>query len=89
MPVVSVPPPYRGPTRGEAEVPVDGASARECLVAVDAKFPGFLALVLDAEGVPHRFVKLFVSEAPLGVDELDEPLDPDAELTVIAAIGGG
>ena len=89
MPIVSIPPPYRGPTHGEARVPVDGASPRECLVAVDVKYPGFLALVLDAEGALHRFVKLFVSEEPLTPDALDAPLDPDAELTVIAAIGGG
>lgn len=89
MPVVSVPPPYRGPTRGEALVPVDGTTARECLSAVDTKYPGFLALVLDADGELHGFVKLFVSEDPVGSDALDAPLDADAELTVIAAIGGG
>lgn len=89
MPIVSVPAPYRGPTQGEALIPVEGASARDCLVAVDAKFPGFLALVLDADGQLHRFVKLFVSEEPLTSEALDEALDADAELTVIAAIGGG
>ena len=89
MPIVSVPPPYRGPTRGEARVPVEGATARECLVAVDARYAGFLALVLDADGDLHRFVKLFVSDRPLTREALDAPLDPDAELTVMAAIGGG
>jgi hypothetical protein len=89
MPIVSIPPPYRGPTRGEARVEVEGGTARECLVAVDARYAGFLALVLDAEGGLHRFVKLFVSERPLTGETLDAPLDPDAELTVIAAIGGG
>ncbi len=89
MPVVSVPPPYRGPTRGESLVLVEGATARECLQAVDAKFPGFAALVFDAEGSLHRFVKLFVAEEPLTGAALDAPLDRDAELTVLAAIGGG
>jgi len=89
MPVVCVPPPYRGPTRGEARVPVQGETARACLAAVDAKYPGFLALVLDAEGAPHRFVKLFVDEQPLAPEALDAPLDPGAELSVVAAIGGG
>ena len=89
MPIVSVPPPYRGPTRGEAQVPIEGATARECLVAVDAKYPGFAALVLDADGAPHGFVKLFVAERALGQADLDEPIRPDDELTVIASIGGG
>ncbi len=89
MPIVSVPPPYRGPTRGEGRVPVQGATARECLVAVDAKYPGFAALVLDAEGAPHRFVKLFIGERAIAQAELDDPVGPDDELTVIASIGGG
>lgn len=89
MPIVSVPPPYRGPTRGEARVRVEGATARECLVAVDARYAGFLALVLDADGGLHRFVKLFAGDHPLTCDALDAPLDPDAELTLLAAIGGG
>jgi len=89
LPIVSVPPPYRGPTRGEGRVPVEGATVRECLTAVDVKYPGFAALVLDAEGAPHGFVKLFVGERALTQDDLDDPLLPDDELTVIASIGGG
>lgn len=94
MPTVLVPTAFRGPTRGEGEIPVEGASVRACLEAVEAKFPGFLAQVLDPDGAPHRFVKLFVNGDQLaargeGGEALDAPLEPDDRLEVLAAIAGG
>ena len=89
MPVVSIPPPYRGPTRGEGEVPVEAATVRASLEAVDAKFPGFAALVFEGDGGIHRFVKLFVGEEPVEAAALDEPIPADAVVTIVAAIGGG
>lgn len=89
MPTVSVPPPYRGPTRGEASIPVDAATVRECLNAVDVRYPGFAELIFDGNGVVHRFVRLFLNEEPLDVRSLDVPVGPEDTLTVIAAIAGG
>jgi molybdopterin converting factor small subunit len=89
VPIVSVPPPYQGPTHGESEIPVDGASVRECLAAVEQKYPGFLAQVFDAQGQLHRFVKLFRNEDPIAQSELDEPLGSGDMVSIVAAIGGG
>ena len=89
MPIVSVPPPYQGPTHGEGEIPVDGGSVRECLAAVEQKYPGFLTQVYDAEGQLHRFVKLFRNEEPIAASELDQPLEPGDMVSIVAAIGGG
>ena len=89
MPIVSVPPPYQGPTHGEGEIPVDGGSVRECLAAVEQKYPGFLVQVFDAEGQPHRFVKLFRNEEPIAESQLDQPLEPGDKVSIVAAIGGG
>ena len=50
MPKVRIPPPYRGPTQGTAEIEVEGAHVLASLEAVDQKFPGFLAQVIDDEG---------------------------------------
>ena len=61
MPVVVVPPPYRGPTAGEGEIRVRAATVRACIEAVEARYPGFLPQVLDAHGRVHRFVNLFVN----------------------------
>ena len=85
----SVPPPYRGPTRGQGEIRVDAATARACLDAVDALHPGFRDQVLDAKGAPHRFVKLFVNGEALPPGRLDAPLVAGDRLEILAAIAGG
>lgn len=89
MPVVVVPTAYRGPTRGESEIPVDGRTVRACLEAVEQRYPGFLPQVLDASGAVHRFVKLFVNGDPLAPDAIDEPVGSDDRVEVLAAIAGG
>ena len=89
MPIVSVPPPYQGPTQGEGEIPVDGGSVRQCLDAVERKYPGFRAQIFAPQGELHRFVKLFLNDEPVLETELDEPLQAGDTVTIVAAIGGG
>jgi molybdopterin synthase sulfur carrier subunit len=89
MPIVRIPPPYRGPTQGTAELRVEGASVLECLEAVERKFPTFLPQVLDEDGNVHRFVKLFRNGTQLTREPLREPLAPGDDLEIIAAIAGG
>jgi sulfur-carrier protein len=89
MPKVRIPPPYRGPTQGTAELGVEGATVLECLEAVERKFPTFLPQVLDADGNVHRFVKLFKNGTHLRRDALGERLAVDDDLEIVAAIAGG
>jgi molybdopterin synthase sulfur carrier subunit len=90
MPVVRVPPPYRGPTRGEAEIRVDGATVRDCLEAVEKRYPGFRAQVLDDAGQIHRFVRLFLNGEALDARRaLDTRVAAEDAVEVLAAIAGG
>jgi len=90
MPVVLIPTAYRGPTAGEAEVAVEGKTARDCLEAVEARFPGFLSLVIESDGSLHRFVKLFRNGDQLdAAGALDTELEAGDRLEVLAAIAGG
>lgn len=89
MPVVLVPTAYRGPTQGEAEISVEGATVLSCLQAVEGKFPGFLAQVLDGSGAVHGFVKLFVNGETIDSSALSLSLAPEDRLEVLAAIAGG
>jgi sulfur-carrier protein len=89
MPIVRIPPPYRGPTQGTAEIRVEGGTVLECLEAVERKFPTFLPQVLDDDGNVHRFVKVFKNGTHLTREPLREPLAPDDDLEIIAAIAGG
>lgn len=86
MPTVHVPPPYRGPTTGQGEIPVEGTTVRECIDAVESGHPGFAAQILDEGGKVHRFVRLFVNGEPA---ELDQPVDGSDSVEVLAAIAGG
>jgi sulfur carrier protein ThiS len=89
MPVVVVPPPYRGPTAGEGEIRVGAATVRGCIEAVEARHPGFLAQVLDGHGRVHRFVNLFVNGDEIERERLDRPLAAEDRLEILAAIAGG
>lgn len=89
MPTVSIPPPYRGPTQGEAEIEVDGTTVGECIDAVESRYPGFRSQILDASGGLHRFVRLFRNGEPLEEAPLEAAVDAGDEVAVLAAIAGG
>jgi molybdopterin synthase sulfur carrier subunit len=89
MPLVRIPPPYRGPTLGAAEIEAEGSSVGVVLDWVERKYPGFLAQVLDEDGNVHRFVKLFKNGEQLVRDPLRTALAPTDQLEIIAAIAGG
>lgn len=84
-----VPEPYRGPTGGVGEVRVDGATIRECIEAVDTRYPGFGAQVLDSKGRQHRFVKLFLNGDLVDSADLEGRIAPDDVVEILAAIAGG
>ena len=89
MPTVSIPPPYRGPTRGDAEVQVAGQTVRECLEALNARYPGLSELLYEADGHLSSLVRLFVNGKPVTADALDTPVAATDEITILAAIAGG
>jgi molybdopterin converting factor small subunit len=89
VPKVLIPPPYRGPTHGEAELVVDARTVRAAIEAVEKRFPGFGPQVLDAQGRLHRFVKLFVNGDPTDAKRLDQAIAAGDELEIVAAIAGG
>ncbi len=89
MPVVKIPPPYRGPTLGRESVEVEGATVRACLEAVGAQFPGFGEQIFDASGAVHRFVTLFINGDEIDRKEVDKPVAETDEVEILAAIAGG
>jgi sulfur carrier protein ThiS len=90
MPMVVVPPPYQGPTRGEAEIEVPAGTVRECIDAVEHHFPGFRPLVIDPSGNVHHFVKLFLNgdQLPNG-SALELKVKEKDRLEILSAIAGG
>jgi molybdopterin converting factor small subunit len=89
MPKVIVPPPFRGPTQGNAEIEVEGRTVLECIEAVETRYPGFRVLVLDGANRPHKFVSLFRNGERLELTDLDGVVADGDELQVLAAVAGG
>jgi molybdopterin converting factor small subunit len=89
MPIVRIPPPYRGPTKGAAEIEVAGDTVRACLDAAEARYPGFRAQVLTPAGETHRFVRLFLNGTALPSGALDRSVAPQDEIAILATIAGG
>jgi len=91
MPTIQVPTIYRGHTRRESSIEVEGTTLGACLDAAEESFPGFRALVVDEAGRVHKFNKLLLDGELLGRDPsvLDTPVSREAEIEVMAAIAGG
>jgi sulfur-carrier protein len=89
MPQVKVPPPYQGPTLGQAQIEVAGATVGECIEAVCRRFAGFREQVFDGQGRVHKFVKLFVNGEEIARTALDTPVAGSDEVELLAAIAGG
>ena len=89
MPQVEVPSRYRVPTKGQGLIDVEGRTVRECIEAVEAKYPGFLELVFDEKGEVNRFVRLFVNGDAVARDAPDTPVSDGDRVQILAAAAGG
>ena len=91
MPIIQIPTVYRGHTRRESSLEVEGATIGACLDAAESVFPGFRALVVDETGETHKFNKIFLDGALLAraAATLETPVSAAAEIEVMAAIAGG
>ena len=89
MPQVEVPSRYRVPTKGESSIDVKGRTVRECIDAVEARYPGFRELIVDGKGEVQRFVRLFVNGEQLARDGLETAVSEDARIAILVAPAGG
>ena len=91
MPIIQVPTIYRGHTRRESTLQVEGGTIGACLAAAETEYPGFRALVVDEKGQTHKFNKVFLDGDLLERDPavLETPVSPNSEIEVMAAIAGG
>ncbi len=89
MPQVHIPSVYRVPTKGEGRIEVDASTVKACIEAVEARYPGFQELILNAKGELHHFSKLFLNSELLDADALDTPVSGDDTVAVLAPAAGG
>ncbi len=91
MPIIKIPTVYRGHTRREASIDVEGETLGACLDAAEAAFPGFRALIVDGNGMTHKFNKIVLDGEVLGRAQsiLDLKVSANAQIEVLAALAGG
>lgn len=87
MPTVFVPVPLRRLTGGEHRVTVPGATLRELVANLDARYPGFAAHVTEDGRLRPGMAAIVNGEAT--VDGLRTPLTEDAEVHFLPAVSGG
>lgn len=76
------------PTLTEGEVP--GATVREVVDALDRRYPGLAAYVVDETGRLRRHVNIFVRDEPICDREtLSDKVSPDDKLFILQALSGG
>ena len=89
MPIVEIPPPFRGTTEGESSVEVDGATVLACIEAVGRRYPGFRELVVDDANRVRGWAHVYRNDEALEADGLGATLAPGDAVRILASIGGG
>jgi molybdopterin converting factor small subunit len=71
---------------GLGAVEVAGDTAAAVIGALEASYPALRGWIVDERGALRRHVKLFLGGMAAS---LDEPVGPNDELYIVAAISGG
>lgn len=88
--IVRLPSQLRSLVGGAGEVPVDAATVREAILAVDAEYPGLAGRVLDDAGALRRFVNVFVADEDVRfLNGLDTVLKAGQTVSLVPAVAGG
>lgn len=86
---ILIPTPMRQHTDGKATVEVDGATAKECLDALCAKYSAITARLFD-NGQLRRFINVFLNDEDVRyLDNLATPTKDGDKLDIIPAVAGG
>jgi molybdopterin synthase sulfur carrier subunit len=90
MPTVRMPPILRQAVGGAREVDADGASVREILDDLTARFPAIRGHLLDDSGDLNRFVNVYVNNEDVRLGQgLDTSVAADSTVIVLPAMAGG
>ncbi|RKG76935.1 ubiquitin-like small modifier protein 1 [Corallococcus terminator] len=90
MATVRIPTPMRTLTRNQSEVQATGATVRDVLSDLDARYPGMGTRLLDERGAVRRYVNIFLNDEDVrALQSLDTPVKDADRLTLIPAMAGG
>jgi MoaD family protein len=87
---VKIPTQLRSAAGGDSEAVFDGATVREVLDELYARYDGLGERLADESGSLRRFVNVYVSGEDIRfLDGLDTQVADGSELTILPAVAGG
>ncbi len=87
---VRIPSPLRNYTNGADVVQADGASVGEILNGLKAKAAGIETRLFKAPGQLNRFVNIYLNDEDIRfLKNLETPVKPGDEISIVPAIAGG
>jgi molybdopterin synthase sulfur carrier subunit len=91
MPVkVKLPQIMRKHAGGESVVSADGATLRDLLADLEAKYPGVTKNVISEDGGLHRFINIYVNDEDVRyLGSLETPEKDGDTISLLPAVAGG
>ncbi len=90
MSTVRIPPTLRAQTSGEKLVVIEGATVRDVVGGLVARYPGLSGQVLDGDGGLNRFVNVFLNDTDVRhLSGLETPVGDTDALVLLPAMAGG
>jgi molybdopterin synthase sulfur carrier subunit len=87
---VRIPATLRRLTGGQEVVTAEGSRLKDCIEALEARFPGLKERLVDEAGQLRRFVNVYVNgEDVRFLQGLDTVLKPGDEVSIVPAVAGG
>jgi MoaD family protein len=87
---VKLPTILRRHTGGEAVVAGDGATLRDVLQDLDARYPGLLGALVTKDGSLHRFVNVYVNDEDVRyLGSLETEVRGGDVVSILPAVAGG
>ena len=75
---------------GEPRVDADGATLRELLADLDARYPGITKNVVTPDGGLHRFVNVYVNDEDVRyLGSLETAVKEGDTVSILPAVAGG
>jgi molybdopterin synthase sulfur carrier subunit len=85
-----IPTPLRPLTKDRDEVEAAGATVKEAIDDLEAKYPGLKDRLLDDKGKLRRYINVFHNDEDVRFAQaLETPLKDGDKLAIVPAIAGG
>jgi molybdopterin synthase sulfur carrier subunit len=85
-----IPGPLRRLSNGEITVEVGGGDLESAIDALDARYPGFKARLLDENGELRQFVNVYLNDEDVRLGSgLRAKVEDRDEISIVPAVAGG